>query len=87
MPVDMDLMSEIVSLKEFVVEKIVERFLEFFCRVAVTDPKKKSNSLITFKNSMEQLKQANPENKILLYIQTALEKIIKTYCPAMTYSR
>ena len=60
MPVDMDLMSEIVSLKEFVVEKIVERFLDFFCKTAVTDPKKKSYSLMTFKNGIETLKKENP---------------------------
>jgi len=51
MPVDLDLMSEIVGLKEFVVEKIVDRFLDFFNKTAVTDPKKKSLSLTTFKNS------------------------------------
>ena len=60
MPVDLDLISEIVSLKEFVAEKIVERFLDLFCRTAVTDPKKKSNSLTTFKNSLTVVKDMNP---------------------------
>lgn len=49
MPVDLDLISEIVGLKEFVVEKIVELYSNFFQKTAVTDPKKKSLSLTTFK--------------------------------------
>jgi hypothetical protein len=41
--------------------------VDFFNKTAVTDPKKRSMSLTTFKNSFEALKQTNPENKILLY--------------------
>lgn len=52
MPVDLDLISEIVGLKQFVVQKIVERFVDFFAKTAVTDPKKKSLSLTTFKQSL-----------------------------------
>ncbi len=60
MPIDLDLMAEVVGLKEFVVEKIVDNFISFFNKTAVTDPKKKSLSLMTFKNSLQALKQTNP---------------------------
>ena len=40
-----------------------------------------------FKNGLEELKTSNPENKILLYFHSSLERIIKTYCPSLTYTR
>lgn len=88
MPIDTNLMSEVVSLKEFLIEKIVNRFLDFFEKAAGTENKKTSKSLITFKNCLEEMKARNPELKILFFLHTNLEKIIKIYCPSMNnYSR
>jgi hypothetical protein len=60
MPVDLDIISEISGLREYVVEQLMERFVEFFNKTAMTEPKKKSLSFTTFKNSLEVLKRENP---------------------------
>lgn len=72
LPVDMNLMSEVVSLKEFLVEKIVFRFMDFFEKSAGGDGKKTSKSLIMFNNCLEEMKQRNPELNILFFMHTTL---------------
>ena len=52
MPVDMNLMSEVVSLKEFLVEKIVLRFMDFFEKSTGSEVKKTSKSLLIFSNCL-----------------------------------
>jgi hypothetical protein len=53
MPVDVNLAKEVVSFKEFLVEKIIERFIDFFTKATGNESKKTSKSLITFKNCLE----------------------------------
>jgi hypothetical protein len=64
---------------------MIEKYVDFFTKAA-TKEKKKSASLITFKNSLNEVKQT-PENSLLLHLHTGFERIIKLYCPAMNYSR
>ncbi len=86
LPVETNLVGEIVALKEFLVEKMVIKYEDFFTKASLKE-KKKSASLITFKNYLaEEMKNAH-ENSLLMHMHTGLERIIKLYCPAMSYSR
>ena len=87
MPIDMNLMSEVVSLREFVVEKLMTRFLDFYERAAGRE-KRTSKSLLAFNNCLSELKRDSADLKILLFIHGSIEKIVKVYCPSLNdYSR
>jgi hypothetical protein len=87
MPIDLNLMSEVVSLREFLVEKLVTRFLDFYEKTAGVE-KKTSKSLLTFNNCLSELKRDSADLKIILFLHSNLERIIQIYCPSLNnYSR
>lgn len=74
-------------MREFLVEKIVTRFLDFYQRAAGTE-KKVSKSLLTFSNCLAELKRDCADLKIILFLHGNLEKIIQVYCPSLNnYSK
>lgn len=68
-------------------EKIMERFLELFCKTAATPAKKQSYSLTTFAQSVDLLKETSPDIKNILFLHSSLDRVIKTYCPSLSYTR
>lgn len=71
MPIDLNLMSEVVSLREFLVQKIVTRFIDFYERAAGTE-KKVSKSLLTFNNCLSEMKRDCADLKIILFLHGSL---------------
>ena len=74
-------------MREFVVEKIMTRFLDFYERSAGKE-KKTSKSLLVFNNCLNELKGDCSDLKILLFLHGSIEKMVKVYCPSLNnYSR
>jgi hypothetical protein len=77
----------VASLREFLIEKLVTRFVDFYEKTAGKE-KKTSKSLLAFNNCLGELKRDCSDLKILLFMQGSIEKIVQVYCPSLNnYSR
>lgn len=71
MPVETNLCGELAALKEFLAERMIEKYEEFFSKASLKE-KKKSASLITFKNYLSEEVKKGEENALLMHVHTGL---------------